>query len=64
MKGFSMSKKKQGGDIVHGDGLQMAERTATRQEQLLLVFKVIDNRSVQTSTEQEILNNTNTINEP
>lgn len=39
MKGFSMSKKKQGGDIVHGDGLQMAERTATRQEHLLLVFE-------------------------
>lgn len=34
-----MSKKKQGGDIVHGDGLQMAERTATRQEHLLLVFE-------------------------
>lgn len=63
-----MSKKKQGGDIVHGDGLQMAERTATRQEHLLLVFESDCYRSstieVQTSTEQEISNNTNTINEP
>lgn len=58
MKGFSMSKKKQGRDIVHGDVLQMVESTAPQEERFLQVFESDCLRSSRIEVYRQQQNNT------